>query len=393
MKRSYLIAGTLAAVVCAWLATGLFLSDEGEPDAPPSEAMESAMPAVQVADMVASVHQRRLALFGRTEAQRKVQVRAETSGQVVEKVAEKGQFVKTGDVLIRLDMEDRAARLREAEASIEQWQAKARASASLAQSGFAAALQSAEDQAALEAARARLEAVRLEIARTDIRAPFDGVVDDITVEKGDYIDALDDVALVVDLDPIKVIAQVSEQNAGGVRIGDEAAVRLITGTATRGTISYLARTGDPATRTFRIEVLVENPGLTIAEGLTAELALPVGQALAHRISPAILTLDDTGVVGVKLVDAEDHVAFAPVTIIDDTPEGMWITGLPERSRVITVGQEFVREGQRVRAVLGTTRTPAIGGPGTNANSGAEMSAAPAVVPETAPRTTERGSAL
>lgn len=398
MKRSHLIAGIIAAAVCAWLITGLFVGDDGEPVTSPAAEMEAVAPSVQVADLVASVHQRRLALFGRTEAQRKVQVRAETSGQVVEKVAEKGQAVKAGDVLIRLGMEDRAARLREAEASIEQWQAKARASASLARSGFAAALQSAEDQAALEAARARLEAIKLEIARTEIRAPFEGIVDDITVERGDYVDTYDAVALVVDLDPIKVIAQVSEQHAGGVRVGDAAAARLITGTEARGTISYVARTGDPATRTFRIEISVENPDLSIAEGLTAEVALPVGQALAHRISPSILTLDDTGAVGVKLVDAEDRVVFAPIAIIDDTPDGMWIAGLPERSRVITVGQEFVREGQQVRAVSATAR-PAMGteptpAAPTDAGPGGDPggSAGRAMAPRTSLPAASRGSA-
>lgn len=353
MKRSYIIAGAIAAAVGGWLATGLLIDNEDGSDVPTAGVAAPAVPAVQVADLVAEVHERRLALFGRTEAHRKVEVRAETAGQVVEKVTEKGQTVKAGDVLIRLAMEDRDARLREAEASVEQWQAKAKASASLARSGYAAALQSAEDLAALEAARARLEAIRIEVARTEIRAPFDGVVDDITVEEGDYVDAHDEIALVVDLDPIKIIAQVTEQNAEGVRVGRDAAVRLITDREAQGIVTYVARTGDPATRTFRVEISVPNPDFTIAEGLTAEVVLPTGETLAHLVSPAVLTLDADGALGVKLVDDEGQVAFLPITIVDDTPEGMWISGIPEHARVITVGQEFVREGQAVRPVAGT----------------------------------------
>jgi membrane fusion protein, multidrug efflux system len=364
VKRSYLIAGAIAAAVVAWLGTGLFFEDERDGSTPTAAPTEPTMPAVQVADLMAEVHERRLALFGRTEANRKVQVRAETGGQVIEKIAEKGQAVRAGDVLIRLGMEDRSARLREAEASVERWQAKSRASASLARSGFAAALQSAEDLAALEAARARLETIKIDIARTEIRAPFDGIVDDIEVEVGDYVDAYDRVALVVDLNPVKIVAQVTEQRAGGVRVGSEAAVRLITGATAHGIVSFVARTGDPATRTFRVEVLIPNADLTIAEGLTAEVALATGQALAHLVSPAILTLDDNGALGVKIVDDAGRVAFLPVAIIDDTPEGMWIAGLPERSRVITVGQEFVREGQQVRAVrAGTSPGAEIAGSG------------------------------
>jgi multidrug efflux system membrane fusion protein len=355
LNRSHLIAGLIGFAVCVWLATGLFSGDEKASETP--AAAEPAVPAVQVVDLAAELHERRVVLFGRTEAQRKVQVRAETGGQVVEKVAEKGQVVKAGDVLVRLDMEDRSARLREAEALVEQWQAKAQASASLARSGYAAAVQRAEDAAALEAARARLEAIKLEIERTEIHAPFDGVVDDIVVEVGDYVDAYDQVALVVDLDPIKIVAQVTEQNADGVRIGREAAVRLITGTTTGGAISYVARTGDPATRTFRVEISAANGDARIAEGVTAEVVMPAGQMLAHLVSPAILTLNDSGAVGVKVVDDEDRVQFLPIKIVDDTSEGMWISGLPERARLITVGQEFVRDGQHVRPVATAPRTP------------------------------------
>ncbi|MGZ5372601.1 MAG: efflux RND transporter periplasmic adaptor subunit, partial [Aeromicrobium sp.] len=342
-------------------ATGLFSGGDGGADAPAASAIEPAVPAVQVVDLVAEVHERRLVLFGRTKAQRKVQVRAETGGQVLEKVVEKGQTVKAGDVLIRLGMEDRSVRRREAEALVEQWQAKAQASASLARSGYAAALQSAEDKATLEAARARLEAIRLEISRTEIRAPFDGVVDDVNVEVGDYVEAYDQVALVVDLDPIKIVAQVTERDADGIRIDREAAVRLVNGTTAHGAISYVARTGDPATRTFRVDVTAANGDAGIAEGITAEVVLPVGQALAHLVSPAILTLDDSGAVGVKIVDDQGRVRFLPIEIVDDTSEGMWISGLPERSRVIIVGQEFVRDGQQVRPVATAARTPGLKG--------------------------------
>jgi multidrug efflux system membrane fusion protein len=356
LKRSYLIAALVALAVGAWLVTGLFNGEEEGSETTSASAAEAVVPAVQVVDLVAEVHERRLVLFGRTEAQRKVQVRAETGGQVVEKVAEKGQVVKAGDVLIRLGMEDRSARLREADALVGQWQAKSKASASLAQSGYAAALQSAEDRATLEAARARLEAIKLEIARTEIRAPFDGVVEDIDVEIGDYVEAYDQVALVVDLDPIEIVVQVTEQDAAGIRVGREAAVRLVTGTTVRGTISYVARTGDPATRTFRVEISADNADSRIAEGVTAEVVLPVGQTLAHLVSPAILTLNDSGAVGVKVVDDEGQVQFLPIEIVDDTSEGMWISGLPERSRVIIVGQEFVRDGQQVRPVATALRT-------------------------------------
>jgi multidrug efflux system membrane fusion protein len=356
MKRSYLVAGAIAVVVCGWLLTGL-IGDDGTPQAPKEadRSAELAVPAVQVRTIVAEPRVRQLSLFGRTEADRRVEVRAETGGRVADKVVEKGQKVNAGEVIVRLNMDDRRARLKRAEAEVEHRRVTYRASQSLAKSGFVADIKKAEDWAALEQARAALAAIKLDIERTEVRAPFDGIVDALPVEVGDYVQSGGSmnssiVAEVVDLDPIVVVCDVPEKEVGRIRVGDEADVRLVTGERARGTVRYVARTANSATRTFRVEIEVANPEATIGEGITAEVRLRQGEILAHRVTPAILTLDDDGVVGVKVVEDGDRVVFHRVVIVGDTPEGVWLAGLPERVTLITVGQEFVRDGQRVRPV-------------------------------------------
>lgn len=351
MQRSYVIAGGIVVAVGLWLATGLIEGDR-EVAAPGSAAMPppESVPAVQVRTLDAISHDRRLTLFGRTEVGRAVEVRAETGGRVVELVAHKGQWVDGGDVIVRLAMDDRESRLREAEAAVRQWQKKFEATQQLSRSGFQSEVRKAEDFAALEAAEASLAAIRLDIERTDIRAPFRGVVDALPVEVGDVVEVHDPVATVVDLDPIKVVVAVPERMVAGVTVGSTADIRLVTGRQLTGTVRYLTRMGSSETRTFRVEITADNPRGAIAEGLTAEVSLPLGPMAAHLVSPAILTLNDAGELGVKTIDDDGQVAFRPVRIIDDTPDGMWLGGLPARVTVITVGQEFVRDGQRVRPV-------------------------------------------
>ena len=65
-----------------------------------------------------------------------------------------------------------------------------------------------------------------------------------------------------------------------------------------------------------------------------------------------LVLDSAGRQGVRYVLAGDRVAFAPVTVVEETPQGVWVTG-PVRARcnVITVGQSYVADGQKVRVAL------------------------------------------
>lgn len=81
--------------------------------------------------------------------------------------------------------------------------------------------------------------------------------------------------------------------------------------------------------------------------MTAETTFMTDQIMAHFISPAILTLNEAGVLGVRSVDENDVVQFHPVQVLSDTSEGTWITGLPKQINLITVGQEFVKDGEKV----------------------------------------------
>jgi multidrug efflux system membrane fusion protein len=154
---------------------------------------------------------------------------------------------------------------------------------------------------------------------------------------------------VVELDPMLFVASVPEARVSYARIGLKAAVTTITGDTAEGTVSYIAPTADDATRSFPIEIDLPNSELKLRDGITAEAVVNVGTAPVHVLAQSVLTLDDEGVLGIRTVEEGNKVAFHPVTIIRDTREGVWVTGLPFKINVITVGQEFVQPGQIVDA--------------------------------------------
>ncbi len=351
MRRSYLTVAIIVAAVGSWLGSGLFANDEAAPP-PAVEAATGSKPfPVRVRESVAREHVRTLRLFGHTEAERQVDIRVETAGRVVEKAVQKGAIVKAGDVVARLAMDDRKARLAEAEAAVEHRRLAYKAARDLSSKAFRSKVQLAESRAGLEAARAALAAIRLDLERTVVRAPFDGVADTVAIEVGDYLEVGDVVAGIVDLDPILAVAEVSERNIHGLAVGAEARARQVNGAEeVAGTVRYLSRVGTDATRTFRIEVALANPGHVVPEGVTLALAVDLEKVRAHLVSPAVLTLSDDGALGVKVVDEKARVLFRPVHVAGDAPDGMWLAGLPERLRIITVGQEFVRAGQDVTPV-------------------------------------------
>lgn len=352
------LAAAIAFAAIAWVLSGQIGADEKPAARKPAQDAAAVVPQVRVAWVEAEERVNALIVNGATAAVRKVDLRAETIGRIVAVGAEKGAVVAKGDAIVRLAPDDRDARLAEARALVRQRQIEADAARQLQQKGFRPDTAVAASDAALEAARAQLAHIELDIARTVLRAPFAGTLDRRPAEIGTYVKEGDLVATLIDLDPILVVAQVSERDIGKLTLGKPGQARLITGETVEGTIRYIAAAAEAATRTFRVELAVPNADRWLADGVSAQLRLPLPPTRAHRVSPALISLGDDGSIGVKSVGEGDRVIFHTVTIAGDGPEGIWLTGLPPRVRLITVGQEFVKPGQRVQPVEAATQQAA-----------------------------------
>lgn len=354
IKKSYAIAALLAVALVGWLWSGQVGRDETdiEPAAANETAVrqEAAPMAVQVRDLVAETIEREIVANGKTAPIRLVQIRAEASGRVVEIGPDEGDRVRTGDLLVKLDPRDREVAVLEAEAVLHQRRIELDAARRLSEKGFQAETRVAEARAYYAAAEAAFRRAQLAVEHTAIRAPFDGVLDQRSVEIGDFLDIGDPIATVVDQNPFLVIGEVIETEVGKLKPGMPGVARLATGETVSGKLRYIASRADERTRTFSIELEVPNVSEHLATGVSAELRIAVERVLAHRVSPSALTLSDAGALGVKTVDGNDRVVFQPVEIARSDEDSVWLTGLPEEIRLITVGQGFVAAGSLVRPV-------------------------------------------
>ena len=164
-------------------------------------------------------------------------------------------------------------------------------------------------------------------------------------------------ATIVQLDPIVFAGAVPEARIGYAKTGLAASVTTVTGQTLNGTVSYISPVSDAATRAFPAEIDLPNPDNAVKAGLTATATVNVGTAPAQLLPQSVLTLDDSGAMGVRAVD-NGKVVFYPVTIVQDAREGMYVTGLPLKVDVITTGQEFVKPGDTVKAVQATSKSDA-----------------------------------
>ncbi|WP_086464763.1 efflux RND transporter periplasmic adaptor subunit [Oceanibaculum nanhaiense] len=350
MKSSIWIAILFAVAATLWIASGQFGDAADAPSGTPRQETQAALPGVQFIVSETQAHRRELTINGHTEAERRVMLRVETDGRIAEIGVEKGKRVAAGEVIARIALDSREAVRAEARALVRQREAEFSASKQLAGKGFRSDTNLAQTQALLDSARAALARIEVDIANTTIRAPFDGVLNDRMVEVGNYVQAGDEVAQIVDTDPMLVVIEVPETHALSLALGDLAEVRFSNGETRTAVIRFIASVANSATRTFRVEAELDNRDGSIRDGLTAAVKLSLDTVPAHFITPAILTLNDAGQLGVKLVDEAGTVAFRPVRIIASETDGVWLAGLPERARLIVVGQEFVAEGQKVEAV-------------------------------------------
>jgi multidrug efflux system membrane fusion protein len=335
---------------------------------------------------------------GRTEAARQVTVASEISGLVISEPIRKGAFVDAGDLLCQLDpgtlaaqLAEGRARLAEAQGRVPEAQATVlEASARvreaeinvnvarrLSEDGFAsetrlisaeAALEAANAgvqrassevisaQAGIEGAQATVAADEREIERLNITAPFAGLLESDTSELGSLMQPGAPCATIIQLDPIKLVGFVPEASISQISVGAMAGARLTTGQEVVGQVTFLSRSADEQTRTFRVEVRVPNADQLIGDGQTAEIVVASDGRMAHLLPASSLTLDNDGAIGIRAIVTQDGsdidiARFMPVGIMRDTIDGIWVTGLPDTVDVIVVGQEYVTDGVPVVATM------------------------------------------
>ena len=340
---------------------------------------------------------------GQSQAAREVTVMSETTGAVLSEPLRKGAFVEAGQVLCELDPGSRGAtlseaearlaeararvpeaearlpeteaRIAEAEARLEEARLNQNAASRLSERGFSSETSLANAQAALraaeagvtatstgretvragiesaragvQAAEAAVERARLDIEKLTIEAPFAGLLESDTAEIGTLLQPGSPCADIVQLDPMKLVGFLPEAQVDRVEPGAPARARLASGGTAEGQVTFLSRSADELTRTFRVEVTVPNGDLAIRDGQTAEIVIETPPTIAHLVPASAMTLDDQGRLGVRIVE-NDRAGFAEVTLVRDTVEGVLLAGLPEQVEIITVGQEYVTDGVPVR---------------------------------------------
>ena len=290
-----------------------------------------------------------LKFSGFSEASRIVIIKSQVEGKVSSKTFEKGKFYKAGSQLVLVDPEDKIAKLKEMEALLNQRKKEYEVAEKLFEKGFRSEVKLSESRTNFENALALFEKSQVELNNTKILTPFDSTIEDSYVELGDYVKKGDNIAKIVDLDPIFIKINVTENEIGNLRLNQKTLIK-ISDKSYKGHINYISKTSDPLTRNFKVEIQINNANKKIISGLSSEVIVNLSEEDAYLIPSSLISLDNQGKIGVKVVK-EKKVSFLTVDIISDTGNGYWINSNSNKNledyMLITQGHEYVIEGENV----------------------------------------------
>ncbi|GAC35255.1 efflux RND transporter periplasmic adaptor subunit [Paraglaciecola polaris] len=349
--QPYWIALVILIVLSLWVASGMLFAEADNNAQARKEAKhrDAGLVSVRVERVNAQAITREINLYGRTEPNRAVTLRSEVSGLVEKIYVEEGQSVKQGEPLIDIETSDLRNRLTSAQSTLIQRQIELEGAKSLGQQGYQSKATLAQAQANLETAVSQVSTLQLAVEKSTLRAPFDSIVNERHVELGDLLKDGDKVAMLVDLDPLIIRADVTESDVQALTLGQPASGRMISGNTLQGKIRYVSSVSDMGTNTFKVEVAIDNPGNGYLAGMSTELSVPLKTTMAVRITPSVMALDEDGNLGVKTV-VNEHVKFIPIDIVKSDSQGVWLGGMGDITDVITLGHGFVRDGDKVNAI-------------------------------------------
>lgn len=284
MNKNIRISLAIFIIALLTLLSGQF-EDEVE-----RKVIKKELFAVKTIESFASLYQPLIKLKSTTISETRVDVKAKTSGEVVKIGSRQGDYVIKDSVLCSLGI--------------------------------------------------------VELNRTEVKAPFSGYLETI-VKPGNFLERGQVCATIIQLDPITFVAEVPESDINKVSEGQEVILNLITGESILGNLSFVSKSASNLTRTFKVESEIKNKKGIIRDGITSEMIIKTSKIYAHKISPSILMLNDKGILGIKVIENEDTVKFIPIDILEDSEDGIWVTGVPDKIQLIIQGQGFVENNQKV----------------------------------------------
>ncbi|WP_301583386.1 efflux RND transporter periplasmic adaptor subunit [Halomonas alkaliantarctica] len=354
---SYALASLLVLALVVWLAIGDFQRFQSTP--PETGTIErDSTPRVEVMTQQSAPYIPNHVLQGQLTAERETLLRANVTGYVAEKPVAQGETVSQGDTLLVLDNDALPQRLRQARDELALAEAEYAGAQNLRRRELISQPELLRLQSALSASAAQVAQLEKQLNDTRPTAPFEGVLDRVQVELGDLLQPGEEWARLIDDRRLTGTAWVAQQHIDELSVGLPVTARLLNGRSLSGEVSFISSRAVEATRTFYMEVTLENPDRQRLAGSSAEFTITLPPRQVHTLSPALFSLNDQGQLAIKHVVENNRVAQTAIELVSADTERAYVSGLPNRVQLITLGAGLVNPGDTVIPVSREESEPA-----------------------------------
>jgi len=346
--------GALAALwVACVLAAGC--SPGGDADA----KYDKSAPSVETHRVQPELLRDVVVFSGQLGAENSVMVRSEIDGLVEEVLFEEGQDVEKGEVLFHLRSDEERARLSEARANLALARENHARTHKLATRDAASAAAKDEATATLAVAKARVELAQVALARTEIRAPFAGVLGARLVSPGDRIEDITPLVQIDAVDRLQVTFAISEVGILFTKVDAPVQVKVgpYPNEVFHGKVFFVSPTVDPATRRIIAKAWVPNEDRRLRAGLFANVDMQIGERENAILVPESAVVFDRQGTYVWKVDEEDMATRVPIQVGLRREGRVEVTlGLQAGDKIVSAGTHKVSEGKKV-AIAGGASVP------------------------------------
>lgn len=305
--------------------------------------------SVQAKTMMAQDVEIDLPLTGTTKADKTLVLTNNYEGRVIRLEAQKGDFIKKGAGVLQIDTRSLKSQLAQAKLLVQQRTLELEGVEKLVERNLSSKVNLAQAKTDLASAKASLQSLEVDLENANVTAPFSGILNSLDAKEKQILAKNSSIGTLISLNPLRIEVNVPQNKIQAIHLGTLGNIHLESGYNSEGTVSYISAQANESSRTVNVELLMNNPDNLIPEGVTANVDFILDEKKAHAISPALLTLDDSGKTAVKVINLDNKVIVMPVEIIKSERDKVWVSGLPNNINIITVGQGFVSAGDTVDA--------------------------------------------
>lgn len=335
-NRKLGIITAIISITFIWMASGIFTAKNK------SEVTNiSTENKVQSIDSESALRRKYLSFSAVGLAFNRVSLIPQITGQVTKIFVRDGDSVKAGDKIVQLTNEYLVTRVMQMNDGVESANLQYHAAKELWKKNLGSELNIDNAKTALKIAEADLATAKNALDNSIIIAPFDGVIDELNVQEGDIISNIgsgyNNIGKLIDLQSIQAQAYLSQSERNQILENKNAVIIKSSNETIPATITFISQSADDQTGTFLVKAVGENL-IKIADGEQVTLKIQIGDIKSHNVPISALLIDNAGDLAANTIDANNQLQQFKVTLVDEDDKGVWISGLPDKCKIVLASQ-------------------------------------------------------